>query len=314
VVFGSFILFLLQYFVNGLQPEDESQTEVPASTTEFSSFHVEGKDGSEYEEITLDGKDEPLENESPVNKSKVGTFSIEENTREKISYFEEGIDRIHSFLALFSTTSSLDLLRDKIILLSCLFMLFYSGTSIIYNQFMPSFLQTSLLISSLQASYIHSVLNYASTFSRAIGILIALRMSPAAMVIMNLSLFNIGSLFLLAFTFLPCTMIGTERGEIVSYVGNIIIGLGMGSVSAPLYSYLKKHCDVTNVTGSIFVFCNGFTSVFVPLIVASVMTKSSSFLLVFNLINISLSLVIFYCIIVKVRLMKNQPTFQNTLI
>lgn len=223
--------------------------------------------------------------------------------REQKSYTRITVDKIRSVLSLLSCCSA-SRSQEKVVLLSCLFMLFYSGTSIIYNQFMPSFLQTSLHVSSLQASYIHSALNYASTFSRGIGILVALKLPPQAMIIINLCLFNVGSLFLLAFSLLPCTMTRITRVEIVSYIGNIIIGLGMGSVSAPLLSFLKKHGEVSNVTGSVFVFCNGFTSVFVPLIVASVMTKSSSFLLVFNLINISFSLIIFIFVIMKVRYIK----------
>ncbi len=38
-------------------------------------------------------------------------------------------------------------------------------------------------------------------------------------------------------------------------------------MSAPMYSFLKLHIEVTNTIGSIFVFSSGLTSVFYPLII-----------------------------------------------
>jgi len=195
---------------------------------------------------------------------------------------------------------------NRVIFYSCLFMIFYSGTVIIYNQFMPSFLQVRLKVSSLTASLIHSSLNYSSTFSRGLGIFIAFKVAPQYMVLGNLILFNCGSLFLLVMSSLEWTLACPDRIQAVSYLGNMMIGLGMGSVSAPLYSFLKKHVEVTNVTGSVFVFCNGFTSVFVPLLVASVMTSTSSFLLYFNVFNMSLAIIIFIFILVRVKRETNE--------
>ena len=171
----------------------------------------------------------------------------------------------------------------QVLMLSSIFLVVYSGTSIMYNQFLPTLLQTSYGMSPETSSYIHSSLNYLSSAARAASIFVAIRFAPQTLLFLNLSMFGGGSLFLLLFSHISTECI---------WIGNIMIGLGMGGCSGPLYAFLNQHMDVSNMTGSVFVFCSGLTSTFAPLLLAAFMAHYPSFLLAFNTASISLSLII----------------------
>lgn len=173
--------------------------------------------------------------------------------------------------------------KRRVISLCCICMLFYSGSCILYNQFLPTFLQSPPQnMTSKDSSFLHSLLNYAVSFGRALAIFVAMKVPPQAIIITNLSLFLFGSVIIYLFP-----------ANLVLWIGNLIIGLSWSSVSAPLYSFLKQHMKVTSVTGSVFVFCNGLTSVVTPYFTAKLMSYDSSYLMVVTMATVSLSLVAF---------------------
>ncbi|KAI1298156.1 Major facilitator superfamily domain-containing protein 4B [Halotydeus destructor] len=180
-----------------------------------------------------------------------------------------------------------------IVTYACLTMLFYSGMSIIYSQFMPTYLQyyhTDL--SKQTASYISSVMYYASTISRAISVPLAMKLKPEFFVYMNCFMLGSGSLVQLLFG---------RQSLAVTWAGNVLIGIGSASVSAPMYSFLKQHMEVTNTIGSIFVFSSGLTSVLYPILVGYFIRQFPEFLLYLNLINIALTVFFFSLIYLSVR-------------
>ena len=184
--------------------------------------------------------------------------------------------------------------RRKVILLCCICMLFYSGSSILYNQFLPAFLVSEPInMGKTDASLLHSLLNYAVSLGRVLSIFIAMKVPPQAVIISNLSLFFLGSMVIYLF---PSTHI--------LWLGNMIIGLSWSSVSAPLYSFLKRHMKVTSVTGSVFVFCNGFTSAIMPYSMAKLMAHDSSYLMIITMTTVSLSLSAFLAVYMIVSSLK----------
>lgn len=199
--------------------------------------------------------------------------------------------------------SSSDGMKTKVVLFSCITMLFYSGMSITYNQFMPTYLQNlkGVEISAATASYIHSGMNYASTIARGLFILVALRIKPEFIIYFNCSMISLGS-FLLLFVGNSIRM---------TWLSNILIGIGSASVSAPLYSFIRKYLEVTNMTGSIFVFSSGLTSVFFPLLMGKVLINFPQFLLYFNLINIALTLFFFTLIYIMLKKSNNKKSLEQ---
>lgn len=193
-----------------------------------------------------------------------------------------------SFVQYFMNT------RRKVILLCCICMLFYSGSSILYNQFLPAYLVSEPInMGKTDASLLHSLLNYAVSLGRVLSIFIAMKVPPQAVIISNLSLFFLGSMVIYLF---PSTQI--------LWLGNMIIGLSWSSVSAPLYSFLKRHMKVTSVTGSVFVFCNGFTSAIMPYSMAKLMAHDSSYLMIITMTTVSLSLSAFLAVYIIVSSLK----------
>lgn len=193
-----------------------------------------------------------------------------------------------------------------VVIFACLTMLFYSGMSIIYSQFMPTYLQNfELHLSAQTASYINSAMYYASTISRAISVPLAMKLSPEYFVYMNCLMLGSGSLLLLLFGGMSLS---------VTWVGNILIGIGSASVSAPMYSFLKQHIEVTNTIGSIFVFSSGLTSVIYPVLVGHFIEKNPEFLLYLNLVNIALTVFFFSLIYYSVKSSdsKQSPTKRST--
>lgn len=185
-----------------------------------------------------------------------------------------------------------------VVIFACLTMLFYSGMSIIYSQFMPTYLQNfELKLSKQTASYINSAMYYASTISRALSVPLAMKFKPEVFVYTNCFMLGLGSLLLLFFGGMSLT---------VTWVGNIFIGIGSASVSAPMYSFLKQHIEVTNTIGSIFVFSSGLTSVIYPVLVGYFIEKFPEFLLYLNVINIGLTVFFFTLIYVSARQKTNK--------
>lgn len=178
-------------------------------------------------------------------------------------------------------------IRQQVILLASLFLICYSGTSIIYNQFLPTYLQTAQSLTPEKSSYIHSTLNYVSMMSRAVSIFASIRLPPQFLLFFNLIMFDSGSLFSLLFS---------GKSESLIWAGNVMIGLGMGGCTGPLYSFLYRHVQIGNLTGSLFVFCNGFTSVIVPLLIASLMSAYPDFLMWLNVVTMTTALAIFVAI------------------
>ena len=174
--------------------------------------------------------------------------------------------------------------RKHIMILSSLFLITYSGTRIIYMQFLPTFLQTSFSMSPESASILLSAVGYTSLFAKVMSILIGIRASPQMLIHVNLSIFISGLLFF---------MLLSGQGMALIWSANLLVGLGMSGGTGLLYAFLKRHVNITNVTGSLFVFCNGLTSTVTPLLVAELMTLYPMFLLHFTAVSTLVSIIIF---------------------
>ncbi|XP_054166697.1 sodium-dependent glucose transporter 1-like [Oppia nitens] len=159
-----------------------------------------------------------------------------------------------------------------LIAISGLFLIVYAGQETVYFQFSASFAtQTDLHISKTTAAFMASALAMSFTITRALSILIAIKISPQYMIYID---------SLVIFTAQIVILVYANTNENYLWFGNILMGAGFASVFPSFYPFIERYLKITNIVSSMFIFCTGLSSCICPLIVG-LFIETKPFMLIY---------------------------------
>jgi fucose permease len=187
------------------------------------------------------------------------------------------------------------------ITISGLFLLLYAGTETAYFTFSASYVtRTDLHLTKNTGAYMASVLALSFTITRALSILIAIKMSPQLMIYMDCLILVCGYIIIFIFA---------NTNQTFLWMGNILLGIGFASVFPSYYPFIEGSLRISNMIGSIFLFCSGLSSCICPLIVG-LFIETKPLMLIY--MNFSLTLLTIIALIVlhitvKVRSKTHNP-------
>lgn len=178
-----------------------------------------------------------------------------------------------------------------ITLLSALLVGSYFSIEVTYLQLFTKFGQYTVMhLSSSQSAIILSGLTAAQTSGRFISIFTSIKLKPNIMLMINFVTISCG-LFVVVF-------FQTLTGM---WIGNIIIGLGMGSTSPGLYAFIKQYISITNIKATIFVSSAGITQALLPIIVNNFIETNPMVLIYTNFMLMTITILAFTLIQLTAR-------------
>ncbi|CAG2115957.1 unnamed protein product [Medioppia subpectinata] len=169
-----------------------------------------------------------------------------------------------------------------------LFLTFFVGMEQMHLQFLPTFaVNSDLNMSPKAAALVTSAAAAAFTVGRGLSIPLAIKLKPEVILYANHIMMVAGTLILIFWA---------NSSLVMMWMGNIILGAGFSSVYASMYAFLEHQFRVTNVIGSIFVFAGGLTCALSPSLVGKYIEANPLILIWFNLICVTLCVLIFVLI------------------
>lgn len=171
------------------------------------------------------------------------------------------------------------------VILIALMIMSYSGTEIIYWEFLPSYLtELPMNISAEDASYMAASIKAGLMVSRGLGIVAATFISSKIILTIDLAILFFSCLVLL---FL-------QQSYTMIWIGNLAIASAFATVYPQIYSLVVSKFELNDVIGAIFCFSSSVTAVILPEIVAKGLKDDSNFLIWLVLICIILTGAFFF--------------------
>ena len=204
-------------------------------------------------------------------------FMVRYQTPQQNRTSEEGTDESEQLVANTDRNNSFkfqcfDCSTLWMIAISCLFLMVYAGQETAFFQFSASFAtQTDLHLSKNTAAFMASALALSFTITRALSILIAIKISPQFMIYADCVIIFTAQLVILFYA---------NTNENFLWLGNIMMGMGFASIFPSFYPFIEKNLKITNIVGSVFIFCTGLSGCVCPLIVG-LFIESKPFMLIY---------------------------------
>ena len=191
-----------------------------------------------------------------------------------------------------------------LMIMSCLFLLVSAGQETAYFQFSASFAtQTDLHLSKNTAAFMASALALSFTITRAVSVLIAMKLSAQYMIYIDC---------LVIFTANILILLYANTNENFLWLANIMMGAGFASVFPSFYPFIQNKLNITNIIGSIFLFCTGLSGIFCPLIVGLFIERKPFMLVYLCLTSTILTILALILLQITVKLKQMYENRRNT--
>ncbi|XP_035210590.1 sodium-dependent glucose transporter 1B-like isoform X2 [Stegodyphus dumicola] len=158
----------------------------------------------------------------------------------------------------------------------------YAGIEIGYAQMLSTFaVKSHLQLSKETASYMTSVFWATFTFGRGLAILLAVKIRPFMLIIVDFVFMVISSSLLL-----PISL--GNKHEILLWTGTAVLGLSLASFYPSTISWAENHVNISNKVASLFVIAASLGETVVPLTVSQYVDKKPQVLLYIVMISVVL--------------------------
>lgn len=175
-----------------------------------------------------------------------------------------------------------------LVILSCaLFLAIFAFSEGTYFQFSSTFCsKTKLNLSQAQSALIASTLAISFTVFRGLSVLIAMRLSPATMIILDLLTIAFGNSIVYLFA---------DSNLILLTTGFILLGAGFSSIFPSLFPFLEQNgYMVTDWIGSLITFSSGVAQVLAPFIIGLYIDQNPFVLVALTFVSITGSIIVFF--------------------
>lgn len=195
-----------------------------------------------------------------------------------------------------------------LVVLCAAIMMFYSGTEIVYMEFVPLYSKiatqagSEATMNEQNISYLYSVMNYVFTAFRGVGVLVTLKFSPQFLAYLDLVIVMVSCVILIIFS----------KAVTAIWVGNILISIGFASIYPTIYAFIEGRIQVTNLIGGLFVFCSGLTAIFYPVVIGSYIRHYPLVLIWLTLGSMVLTFVLFFVAHRFVKIRKSESNFDSS--
>lgn len=201
------------------------------------------------------------------------------------------------------TKTSNSLVSVIVILLASLLLTVYAGIEIGYGQMIATFaVKSDLHLSKVTASLITSVYWGTFTFSRGVSILLAAKLSPFCLILIDLCLMLVSSSILFFF--------GNNNIECL-WVGTAVLGLALASFYPATITWVEKHINVSNKVASAFVIAASLGEMVVPLTVSQFVDTYPEMLFVIVFYSVIACGVLVFILLLILRKIGNTYTIEQ---
>ena len=166
------------------------------------------------------------------------------------------------------------------------FLGFYISIEYCHFSYLVSYAQYKMKMTASDGALLQSVQSASYTAMRAVGALIALKLSPEHMIIIHLAVV-IGSNVALLFC---------SHSRILFWVFNIILGAGFSTMWGSIFSFAEQYLVFGNFAGTMLITMSGGLSMISLYFVGILIESHPQILIYFNLINGLISIILFFLI------------------
>ena len=175
------------------------------------------------------------------------------------------------------------LLNILMITLISMFLGFYISVEYCHFSYLVSYAQYKMKMTASDGALLQSVQSASYTAMRAVGALIALKLSPEKMIIIHLAVVigsNVGLLF-------------CSHSRTLFWVFNIVLGAGFSTMWGSIFSFAEQYLVFGNFAGTMLITMSGGLSMISLYFVGNLIESHPEILIYFNLINGLLSVILF---------------------
>lgn len=172
-----------------------------------------------------------------------------------------------------------------LVLCSALFMLVFVSSEGSYFQFSASFVtKTGLHLNQSQAALLASSIAISFTIFRGLSILIALKLTPRTMIVLDLITVAVGNAIVYLFA---------NTNYYLTLVGFIFLGAGFSSVFPSFFPFLENSgLKITDWVGSLLTFAGGITQTLSPYLIGIYIDTWPYIIVYFTFASITLSITV----------------------
>ncbi|KAI2804128.1 hypothetical protein BLOT_003105 [Blomia tropicalis] len=211
----------------------------------------------------------------PYDQPKSNSSEIDSDEVQIISSNSDDVDSSRNSSSLY-----------YLLIFSCsVFLFVFLGSEGTYFQFSASFAtKTKLNLSEPNAAFLASSLAISFTAFRAFSVLIALKLTPDLMILLDLFSVVIGNTLVYFFA---------DRNLVPFVIGIILLGAGFASVFPSFFPFLERNgFEVTDMIGSVLTFSGGLAEVLAPFIIGLYIDNKPYVLVYFTFASVTLSFIV----------------------
>ncbi|XP_054161819.1 sodium-dependent glucose transporter 1-like [Oppia nitens] len=179
-----------------------------------------------------------------------------------------------------------------IIIITCIFLAFYSISEVIYLEFGATYFQyIPIRLSASKAAEIFSAMSLSYTIGRGINIFVA---------------FKVKLHIIIAYHFLIIiaaiiTLLTVQHSLIQLWIGSLMLSFGFSPIFPAVFAFIGQHLEITNRIGTVLIFAHACLNIIVPFILGTYLEKYPFVFPVGIIMNVSVGIVMYFFILYVIR-------------
>ncbi|CAG2105485.1 unnamed protein product [Medioppia subpectinata] len=199
-----------------------------------------------------------------------------------------------STLKLFNREGAPKLL---IIIVTCIFLAFYSISEVIYLEFGATYFQyIPIRLSASKAAEIFSAMSLSYTIGRGVNIFVALKVKLHIIIAYH---------FLIIITAI-ITLLTVDQSLLHLWIGSLMLSFGFSPIFPAVFAFIGQHLEITNRIGTILIFAHACLNIIVPFILGTYLEKYPFVFPVGIIMNVSVGIVMYFIMLYIIRQTKRK--------
>jgi len=184
-----------------------------------------------------------------------------------------------------------------IIIVTCVFLAFYSISEVIYLEFGATYFQyIPIRLSASKAAEIFSAMSLSYTIGRGINIFVALKVKLHIIIAYH---------FLIIIAAI-ITLLTVDKSLVHLWIGSLMLSFGFSPIFPAVFAFIGQHLEITNRIGTILIFAHACLNIIVPFILGTYLEKYPSVFPVSIIMNVTVGIFMYFLILYIIRQTKRK--------
>lgn len=187
--------------------------------------------------------------------------------------------------------------KTLIVIISCIFLAFYSISEVIYLEFGATYFQyIPIRLSASKAAEIFSAMSLSYTIGRGINIFVALKVKLHIIIAYH---------FLIIIAAIV-TLLTVDQSLIHLWIGSLMLSFGFSPIFPAVFAFIGQYLEITNRIGTILIFAHACLNIIVPFILGTYLEQYPFVFPLGIILNVSVGICMYFLILYVIRRTKRK--------